>query len=75
MGTKKMGEASTKVEDDGPGVPMHIPRKSHASYEPSPMGGEGRPRTNVEAAVEYPKVQTQTMPKVFMSCTHTKPIT
>lgn len=69
VGAKDMRETDMKVGDDGPGDPLHKPGESHASDDSSPVDGEAMPGTAIEAAVKYPKDQTQIKPKVLMSCT------
>ena len=69
MGAEEMSKTDRKVRDDDPGDPLHTPRESNGSDEPSPVGGEERPGANLETAVDYLKEQTPIKPILSMSCT------
>ena len=62
-GAAEMGEINRIIKGDDPEVPMHAPGESHASDEPSPMGGEAKPGTNIEAAIKYPESNLRPGPK------------
>ena len=50
-----IGEINRMIEGDDLEVPMNAPGDSHANDKSSPMGGEAKPWTNIEAAIEYPR--------------------
>jgi hypothetical protein len=55
VGGAEMGEINRMIEGDNREVPMHAPGDLHANDKSSPMVGEAKPGTNIEAAIEYPR--------------------